>query len=74
MSLASTSIQRPVLSIVMSVVVIIFGLIGLTFLPVREYPSVDPPIINVRTIYPGANAEIIDSQITEILEIGRAHV
>jgi len=52
----------------MSLVVIIFGLIGYVTLPVREFPSVDPPIINVRTIYPGANAEIIDSQITEILE------
>ena len=52
----------------MSLVVIIFGMIGYVTLPVREFPSVDPPIINVRTIYPGANAEIIDSQITEILE------
>ena len=68
MSLASTSIKRPVMSIVMSIVVVIFGIIGLTTLPVREFPSVDPPIINVRTVYPGANAEIIDSQITEILE------
>jgi len=68
MSLSATSIRRPVLAIVMSLVVIIFGLIGLTSLPVREFPSVDPPIINVRTSYPGANAEIIDSQITEILE------
>ncbi|MDR2036764.1 MAG: efflux RND transporter permease subunit [Bacteroidales bacterium] len=68
MSLASTSIKRPVMAIVMSLVVIIFGMIGLTSLPVREYPSVDPPIINVRTSYPGANAEIIESQITEILE------
>ncbi|MDR1865589.1 MAG: efflux RND transporter permease subunit [Bacteroidales bacterium] len=68
MSLASTSIKRPVMAIVMSLVVVIFGMIGVTSLPVREYPSVDPPIINVRTSYPGANAEIIDSQITEILE------
>jgi len=68
MSLASTSIKRPVLSIVMSLVVVIFGVIGFSSLPVREFPSVDPPIINVRTVYPGANAEIIDSQITEILE------
>ena len=56
------------LSIVLAIVIIIFGLIGFTSLPVREFPSVDPPIINVRTVYPGANAEIIDSQITEILE------
>jgi len=52
----------------MSLAVVIFGLIGFFSLPVREFPSVDPPIINVRTSYPGANAEIIDSQITEILE------
>ncbi len=68
MSLASTSIKRPVMSIVMSMVVVIFGMIAVTSLPVREFPSVDPPIINVRTSYPGANAEIIESQITEILE------
>ena len=68
MSLSSTSIKRPVLAIVMSLVVIIFGLIGLASIPVREFPSVDPPNINVRTSYPGANAEIIESQITEILE------
>jgi multidrug efflux pump len=68
MSLASTSIQRPVMAIVMTLVIIIFGMIGITSLPVREYPSMDPPIINVGTNYRGANAEIIDSQITEILE------
>jgi multidrug efflux pump len=68
MSLASTSIKRPVMAVVMSLAIVIFGLIGLASLPVREYPSVDPPIINVRTSYPGANAEIIESQITEILE------
>lgn len=68
MSLASTSIRRPVLAIVINLIVVIFGLIGLFALPVREYPSVDPPIINVTTSYPGANAEIIESQITEILE------
>ncbi|MDR0713966.1 MAG: efflux RND transporter permease subunit [Bacteroidales bacterium] len=68
MSFASTSIKRPVLAIVISLVIVIFGMIGFTSLPVREYPSVDPPIINVMTSYPGANAEIIDSQITEILE------
>ena len=56
------------MAIVMNLAIVIFGLIGFTTLPVREFPSVDPPIINVRTVYPGANAEIIDSQITEILE------
>lgn len=68
MSLSSVSIRRPVLSIVMSVVIVIFGIIGYTFLGVREYPSIDPPIITVSTSYPGANADVIESQITEPLE------
>ncbi len=68
MSLASISIKRPVLAIVMSAVIILFGIIGYTFLGVREFPSIDPPIITVRTSYAGANADIIESQITEPLE------
>ncbi|WP_428664652.1 efflux RND transporter permease subunit [Runella sp.] len=67
-SLSTTSIQRPVLAVVMSLIIIIFGLIGFSYLGVREYPSVDPPVINVGTSYTGANAEIIESQITEPLE------
>ena len=67
-SLSTTSIQRPVLAVVMSLIIIIFGLIGFSYLGVREYPSVDPPVINVMTNYTGANAEIIESQITEPLE------
>jgi multidrug efflux pump len=68
MSLSSLSIQRPVLAIVMSVTIVLFGIIGYTFLGVREYPSVDPPIITVTTNYTGANSDIIESQITEPLE------
>ena len=68
MSLSSTSINRPVLAIVMSVVIVLFGLIGYNYLGVREYPSIDPPIITVRTAYTGANADVIESQITEPLE------
>src|SRR5690554_7506920 len=67
-SLSSISVQRPVLAIVMSIVIVLFGIIGFNFLGVREYPSVDPPIINVTTIYTGANADVIESQITEPLE------
>ncbi len=66
--LASLSINRPVLAIVMSITIVIFGVIGFTYLGVREYPSVDPPIITVRTTYTGANADVIESQITEPLE------
>ncbi|HOJ17686.1 MAG TPA: efflux RND transporter permease subunit [Ignavibacteriaceae bacterium] len=68
MSLSSISIQRPVLAIVMSVVLVIFGFIGASFLGVREYPNIDPPIITVSCSFTGANAEIIESQITEPLE------
>jgi hydrophobe/amphiphile efflux-1 (HAE1) family protein len=68
MNLSSLSINRPVLAIVMSVVIILFGVIGFDFLGVREFPSIDPPIITVRTGYTGANAEVIESQITEPLE------
>jgi multidrug efflux pump len=52
----------------MSIIIILFGLIGYRFLGIREYPSVDPPIITVRTSYTGASAEVIESQITEPLE------
>jgi len=68
MSLSSLSIRRPVLSIVMSLTIILLGAIGFTYLGVREYPSIDPPIITVSVSYIGANADIIESQITEPLE------
>jgi len=69
-SLSTTSINRPVLTIVMNLLIILFGVIGFKFLGVREYPSIDPPVITVRTNYAGANADVIESQITEPLEKG----
>jgi len=57
-----------VLAIVMNIIIVVFGVIGFTFLGVRDYPAIDPPNISVRTSYSGANAEIIESQITEPLE------
>lgn len=68
MSLSTLSIKRPVLTIVMNLVLVLFGVIGYTFLGIREFPSIDPPIISVSTNYAGANPEIIKSQITEPLE------
>jgi multidrug efflux pump len=68
MSLSTTSIKRPVLTIVMNIAIILFGIIGYTFLGVREFPSIDPAQISVRTNYAGANSDIIESQITEPLE------
>ncbi len=67
-SLSQVSINRPVLAIVMSLVILLFGGIGISLLGVREYPSVDPPVINVSTSYVGANADVIEAQITEPLE------
>jgi len=68
MNISSVSINRPVLAIVMSIIIVLFGGISYKFLGVREYPSIDPPIITVRTGYAGANADVIESQITEPLE------
>jgi len=68
MNIGTVSINRPVLASVISIVIVLFGAIGFNFLGVREYPSVDPPVITVTTNYVGANADIIESQITEVLE------
>ncbi len=68
MTISSISINRPVLATVISILIVLFGGIGFTFLGVREYPSVDPPIITVTTNYVGANADVVESQITEVLE------
>ena len=68
MNISELSIRRPVLATVLTVIILLFGLIGYTTLGVREYPSVDNPIISVSCSYPGANAEVIENQITEPLE------
>src|SRR5690606_31607608 len=68
MNISELSLRRPVLAIVMNIVIVVFGVIGFKFLGVRDYPAIDPPNISVRTSYPGANADIIESQITEPLE------
>jgi hydrophobe/amphiphile efflux-1 (HAE1) family protein len=61
-------VRRPVLTIVMSSALIIFGLLGLDRLPVRELPDIDAPIVNVLTVYPGASAEVVETEVTERLE------
>jgi len=68
MNISELSIRRPVLALVMTLIILLFGLIGYTYLGVREYPSVDNPIISVDCSYPGANADVIENQITEPLE------
>ncbi len=68
MTLYTLSIRRPVLAIIMSITIVLFGLLGFSFLGVREFPSLDPPNITVSTSYRGASADVIESQITEPLE------
>lgn len=68
MNISELSIRRPVLATVLTIIIILFGLIGYTYLGVREYPSVDNPIISVTCSYSGANADVIENQITEPLE------
>ena len=68
MNISELSIRRPVLATVLTLIIVIFGVIGYSYLGVREYPSVDNPIISVSCSYPGANADVIENQITEPLE------
>ena len=68
MNISELSIRRPVLATVMTLIILLFGCIGYMTLGVREYPSVDNPIISVSCSYPGANADVIENQITEPLE------
>jgi multidrug efflux pump len=68
MNLSEFSLRRPVFAMVCSIIIIIFGSIGYKYLGIREYPAIDPAVVNVRTSYVGANADIIEQQITEPLE------
>ncbi|MCC6758909.1 MAG: efflux RND transporter permease subunit [Candidatus Omnitrophica bacterium] len=68
MKLSEISIKRPVLATMMSLGLILFGVIGLNRLPVRELPDIDPPVVNITTVYPGASAGVMETQVTEILE------
>ena len=68
MNISELSITRPVLATVMTIIIVLFGVIGYFYIGVREYPSVDNPIISVSCSYAGANADVIENQITEPLE------
>jgi multidrug efflux pump len=67
-AISQVSISRPVLAGVMSVLLVLFGIVGYTFLGTREYPVTDSPIVTITTVYPGASADIIASQVTKPLE------
>src|SRR5690554_8161787 len=62
------STKRPVFATVLSILIVVFGLAALLGLTVREYPDIDPPIVSVPTSYTGAAAEVVDSQITQVIE------
>jgi multidrug efflux pump len=68
MNISELSLRRPVLATVLNIMIVLFGVIGFTYLGIRDYPAIDPPNVSVRASYPGANAEIVESQITEPLE------
>ena len=68
MILPRISIQRPVLTTMMNLALILFGVIALSRLPVRELPDIDPPVVSVTTVYPGANANVVETEVTEQLE------
>jgi multidrug efflux pump len=68
MVLSDISIQRPVLAIVVNALLVVFGIFAFSKLPVREYPAVDPPVVSISTTYEGASAEVIESQITQVME------
>ncbi|MCK9209041.1 MAG: efflux RND transporter permease subunit, partial [Salinivirgaceae bacterium] len=68
MTLSDFALKRPVASTVFSLIIVLMGMVGYSFLGIRLYPAIDPPIITVQTSYTGANAEIVESQITEPLE------
>jgi multidrug efflux pump len=68
MFLSKISIQRPTLATMMNLALVLFGIIGLSRLPVRELPDIDPPVVSVVTIYPGANAQVVETEVSERLE------
>ncbi|MFC4261782.1 efflux RND transporter permease subunit [Ferruginibacter yonginensis] len=68
MNISELSLKRPVLATVLNLLIILFGIVGFTFLAVRDYPAIDPAVVSVSTSYTGANPDIIESQITEPLE------
>lgn len=68
MNISELSLKRPVFATVMNILIVLFGIVGFSFLAVRDYPAIDPPIVTVSTAYTGANPDIVENQITEPLE------
>ena len=68
MILSDLSVKRPVFASVISLLLLVFGLVAFNGLPLREYPDIDPPVVSVETVYPGASANIVETQITQLIE------
>ena len=68
MLLSDLSVKRPVFASVVNLLLIVFGIVAISLLSLREYPDIDPPIVSVSTSYPGASATIIETRITQLLE------
>lgn len=68
MFLSDLSVKRPVLASVASILLLVFGAVSFTLLPLREYPDIDPPVITIETIYPGAAASVVETQVTQPIE------
>src|SRR5438105_9429318 len=68
MKISEVSIERPVLATVMSLAIILIGILSFTFLPVREYPDIESPVVSVTTFYRGANPQVVETEITDVLE------
>ena len=68
MILSDVSVTRPILAAVLSLLLIAFGLVAFDRLPLREYPDIDPPVVSVETVYPGAAANVVETRITRLIE------
>jgi len=68
MWISDTSVRRPVLALVLNLLIVVFGLVSFTTLPLREYPDIDPPVVSVVTNYPGASASVVETRITQAIE------
>ncbi|NJM35205.1 MAG: efflux RND transporter permease subunit, partial [Rhodomicrobium sp.] len=68
MILSDISVKRPVFAAVLSLLLIAFGLVAFDRLPLRQYPDIDPPVVSVETLYPGASANVVETRVTELIE------
>ena len=68
MLLSDLSVKRPVFATVLNILLLVFGIVAFTMLPLREYPDIDRPIVSIDTDYPGASAEVVETQVTQLVE------